>query len=273
MIALCKNKKKYYTFYFCGSFLSLKSICNMRWWSFKPVPLTRTVMSPDSCTDVKWWERRALLPFQSPCSILLSGATQAGKTRFTYRLLENAHGMFEKRPKTIIYAYGEYQQLFEQMESRIPGLILHHGLPTKEQITEWTNPEQHTIIVLDDLMTQVTRSEDVLFLFTVTAHHRCCSVIFLTQNLFMPGKYARSISLNCHYVIMFRNFRDNRSVVSGFGAQAYPGKTKYFKDAYEKATSQPYGYLVSDMTVTCPNEYRLRTKIFPNEDTHVFVPQ
>ena len=66
---------------------------------------------------------------------------------------------------------------------------------------------------------------------------------------------------------------NDRSVVSGFGAQAYPGKTKYFKDAYEKATSQPYGYLVSDMTVTCPNEYRLRTKIFPNEDTHVFVPQ
>ena len=122
-------------------------------------------------------------------------------------------------------------------------------------------------------MTQVTRSEDVLFLFTVTAHQRYCSVIFLTQNLSMPGKYARSISLNCHYVIVFRNFRDNRSVISGFGALAYPGKTKYFKDAYEKATSQPYGYLVNDMTVTTPNEYRLRTRILSNEDTHVFVSQ
>lgn len=260
-----------YTFNFC-SFL-FKSNCTMFMCSFKQVLLTRTVMCSDSSTSEKWWERQALLSFQSPCSILLSGATQAGKTRFTYRLLQNAPGMFEKRPKNIIYAYGEYQQLFEQMESSIPGLILHHGLPTKEQIAEWTHPAEHTIIVLDDLMTQVTRNEDVLFLFTVTAHHRCCSVIFLTQNLFMPGKYARSISLNCHYVIMFRNFRDNRSVISGFGAQAYPGKTKYFKDAYEKATSQPYGYLVNDMTVTTPNEYRLRTRIFPNEDTHVFVPQ
>ena len=58
--------------------------------------------------------------------------------------------MLEKRPKKIIYAYGEYQQLFEQMESSIPGLIFHHGLPTKEQIAEWTDPEEHTIIVLDD---------------------------------------------------------------------------------------------------------------------------
>ena len=188
---------------------------------------------------------------------------------------KNASGMFEKPPKNITYAYDEYQQILEKMENCIPGLILHQGLPSKEQITEWTDPTEHTHIVLDDLMTHVTRSEHVLFLFTVTAHHRCCSVIFLTQNLFMPGKYARSISLNCHYVIMFRNFRDNRSVVSGFGAQAYmyPGKTKFFKDAYDKATSQPYGYLVNDLTVTTPNECRLRTRIFPNEDTLIFVPQ
>ena len=192
---------------------------------------------------------------------------------FTLRLLENASGMFETTPKKIIYSYGEYQPLFDQMEAQIPGLILHCGLPTKENISDWTDPSYHTVIVLDDMMAQVTKSEDALFLFTVTAHHRCCSVIFLTQNLFMPGKYARSISLNCHYVIMFRNFRDNRSLISGFGSQAYPGQTKFFKCALDKATSQPYGYLLNDMTVRIPNEQRLRTNIFPNEDTHVFVPE
>ena len=103
--------------------------------------------------------------------------------------------MFEKLPKRIIYAYGEYNQIFEQMESRIPGLILHQGLPTKEQITEWTDPTEHTLIVLDDLMSQVTKSEDALFLFTVTAHHIFTSVLYLCQNIFNPGKYARTISL------------------------------------------------------------------------------
>ena len=129
------------------------------------------------------------------------------KQRFTFKLLENANGMFEKPPTKIIYAYGQYQPLFEQMEERIPGLILHSGIPSREQIDEWTDPTDtahHTVIVLDDLAGQVTKSEEALFLFTVTAHHRCCSVIFFTQNLFMPGKFARSISLNCHYVVMFR---------------------------------------------------------------------
>ena len=230
-------------------------------------------MHSESNAEDKWWEKRSLLPFQSPACFQISGATQCGKTMFTLRLLENASGMFETPPKKIIYSYGEYQPLFDQMEAQIPGLILHCGLPTKENISDWTDPSYHTVIVLDDMMAQVTKSEDALFLFTVTAHHRCCSVIFLTQNLFMPGKYARSISLNCHYVIMFRNFRDNRSLISGFGSQAYPGQTKFFKCALDKATSQPYGYLLNDMTVRIPNEQRLRTNIFPNEDTHVFVPE
>ena len=72
---------------------------------------------------------------------------------------------------------------------------------------------------------------------------------------------------------MFRNVRDNRSVVSGFGAQTNPGKTKFFKDAYDKATSRPYGYFFKDLTVTTPDEQRLRTRIFRNEDTICFVPQ
>ena len=230
-------------------------------------------MNSDSDINGKWWQKQSLFPFRSPACLMISGATQAGKSFFTFKLLENASGMFEKVPKKMIYAYGEYQQLFEEMECRIRGLIFHHGLPSREQIMEWTDPSEHTIIVLDDMMTQVTKSEDLLFLFTVSAHHRCCSVIFLTQNLFMPGKFARSISLNCHYVIMFRNFRDNRSVISGFGSQAYPGKTKFFKDAYEKSTSEPYGYIVLDTTVAISDQFRLRTKVLPNEDTHVFKPE
>ena len=69
---------------------------------------------------------------------------------------------------------------------------------------------------------------------------------------------------------MFRSFRDNRSVFSGFVAVVYPEKN-VFKNAYGKATNQPYVYLVNDITVTTPNGYRICTNIFPNEDTHTFL--
>ena len=34
------------------------------------------------------------------------------------------------------------------------------------------------------------------------------SVIFLTQNLFHKNKHMRTISLNAHYLVLFKNPRD-----------------------------------------------------------------
>jgi len=215
---------------------------------------------------------RSLLPFNSPTTILVSGATMSGKTTLTYDILKRASGMFEIPPQKIIYAFGEYQPLFSEMEQTIPGLILHQGLPDREQVEDWSKDSPHTVLILDDLLNSVTKSEDALFLFCVTAHHRRVSVLFLTQNLYMPGKYARTISLNCHYVLLFRNVRDARQVVT-FGSQVFPGKVAYFKDAYDKATSVPYGYLLVDMSPASPDKYRLRTLILPGQDTIVYAPK
>jgi len=223
-------------------------------------------------SDTHWWEKQSVLPFNSPTTILVSGATMSGKTTTTYDILKHVSGMFKIPPTRIVYAYGEYQPLFEEMEKNVTGLILHEELPTKEQIEEWSGDSSHTVLILDDLLNKVTKSEDALFLFCVTAHHRRVTVLFLTQNLYMPGKYARSISLNSHYVILFRNVRDARQVIT-FGSQVFPGKTSYFKDAYEKATSIPYGYLLVDMSPSTPDKYRLRTKILSGQDTTVFVPK
>ena len=60
-------------------------------------------------------------------------------------------------------------------------------------------------LVLDDLMRNCSDDEHILDLFTKVSHHRDVTCIYLTQNLFPPGKFSRSISLNAHYVITFNN--------------------------------------------------------------------
>lgn len=216
-----------------------------------------------------WWETRSLLRFQSP-AILMSGPTMSGKTRLTFKILQNARGMFQIPPTQMIIAYGHHQPLFEEMEQSIENLILHHGLPTREDLDHWSESSKHTLLVIDDLINKVVDSEDALFLFCVAAHHKNITVILLTQNLYMPGKYARTISLNCQYIIMFRNIRDARQI-SNFGSQVYPGKSKFFNAAHNLATSVPYGYLVVDLTSSVDENYRLRTNVLPNEDIRVFV--
>lgn len=121
------------------------------------------------------------------------------------------------------------------MKTTNPGIIFHQGLPSKEDIDQYTEAIDHTVLVLDDLMLKIEQSEDCVHLLTVTSHHRNVSLIFLTQNLYPPGKYSRTISLNCLNVILFKNYRDSRQVIT-FGSQIVPGKSSFFKSAYELAT-------------------------------------
>ena len=53
----------------------------------------------------------------------------------------------------------------------------------------------------------------LLKLFTVNSNNRKVSVIFLTQNFYEKGKYARSISLNAHFLIIFKNKRDEAQLM------------------------------------------------------------
>ena len=222
--------------------------------------------------EEKWWQKNALLPFHSSTTILVSGSTMTGKSELIRKMLKKSSGMFEVSPKRIIYAFCEYQNSFSDMEQDIPGIIMHQGLPSKDQITQWTDPSQHTVLVLDDLMNEVTKNEDSVSLFCITAHHRFCTVIFVTQNLYMPNRYSRTISLNCHYVILFKNFRDSRSIIT-FGSQLLPGKVNFFRDAYEKATAEPFSYLLCDLSPKTSQDMRFRSKILPNEDTVIFLPK
>ena len=116
--------------------------------------------------------------------------------------------------------------------------------------------------MIDDLIHEVVHNKNMELLFTQGCHHRCVSVILITQNLFQQGKHARTIALNTWYMVLMQNVRDV-SQVGILGRQLYPGKVKGFMKAYEDALKQ--GYLLIDMSPRGDNRYRLRTNIFPGQ--------
>jgi hypothetical protein len=73
-----------------------------------------------------------------------------------------------------------------------------------------------------------------------------------------------------HYLVLFKNPRDT-SQIAHLGRQMFPERVKYFREAFADATSQPYGYLLVDLKTTTPHVLRLRTDIFPDERTMVYV--
>ena len=60
----------------------------------------------------------------------------------------------------------------------------------------------NTLYILDDCFLEANESKYVANAFT-KGRHENISTIFITQNLFFSGKFARSIALNCsHYILM-----------------------------------------------------------------------
>ena len=74
-------------------------------------------------------------------------------------------------------------------------------------------------------MRESCKDTSIYDIFTVDSHHKNISVFFLTQNLFPKEKNARTISLNCNYIITTCNPRDRaqlfHGVKSGVKSNAY----------------------------------------------------
>jgi len=113
-------------------------------------------------------------------------------------------------------------------------------------------------------------SQLVAKMFTKISHHRNVSVVYLTQNVYDKNKYARTISLNAHYLVLFKNPRD-ASQFATLSRQMYPNTSKFAIEAYKDATSAPYGYLLIDLKPEQDERYRLRTNVFPGENQYVYV--
>jgi len=104
-------------------------------------------------------------------------------------------------------------------------------------------------------------------IFTKISHQRNISILHLTQNLFDKN---RKISLNAHYLVLFKNPRD-AGQFSILARQLYPSSWKFAIEAYKDATSAPYGYLLIDLKPEQDERCRLRTNVFPGETQFVYV--
>ena len=223
---------------------------------------------------MSWYENQSLLPFESPCTITLISASSGGKTSFVKRLLQNSKGMFMEDFSSIVYCYGSsWQSIFDDMLKCKPNIIFKEGLPTNEELDLLSNDREHSCLILDDLMSEInSATTKIEKLWTVHSLHFKMTVIYLTHNMYQKSPSARTISLNTQYYVLFKNHRDVQQI-QHFGRQIYGNKSKYFDRAYQLATERPWGYLLVDLNTRSEDKYRLRTNIFPNEDTIVYAQE
>ena len=196
--------------------------------------------------------------FQHPCSIMLTGPSGCGKTVLTKKII--CDSLIDDPPQRIIWCYGQYQPLYDDVKSHLPGVEFVKGIPDFIEQDTYLDTRIRNCIILDDLMGDAKKDERVANLFTKGSHHRNLTVIFLTQNLFPQGKACRDISLNTKYLVLFNNPVDRFQVMT-LARRIYPTNSHLFMKEYEQAISKPYGHLLVDLRVNTPEHERLKQNI------------
>ena len=198
------------------------------------------------------------LHFKHPFSALVAGPSGSGKTEFVKTLVQKY--IIDPPPERIVWVYREWQPAYASLQPKVKFV---YDYPDDDEVLV-SNPHKRHVLVFDDLMGSKKASDHIVEWFTRKGHHRNTSVIYITQNLFdKNNKNQRTISLNAHYMVLFKNPRD-KSQIEVLARQL---KLPSLPFAYTDATKRPHGYLVLDMTPTTPDEFRCRTDVMEGTPT------
>ena len=208
-------------------------------------------------------DARLVVPF----TCIVAGGTGSGKSVFCSKLIKYNKEMLTEAPDRIIYAYGEYQDLFEQMSNEKVEFV--KGL-TPEML-ERQNLGKSTLLIIDDLADSID-GKFLSAIFTKYSHHRRISVVLLINNLYYRGLggHLRDVAVNAHILVLFGGAR-NQGTIQTLAKQMYGPKWRQLVDAYTQAVSEPWGYILINSKSNTPEALRLRSKIFPEEENICWV--
>ena len=204
--------------------------------------------------------------FKHPTTIQVSGPTGCGKTRLVLRILQ--HRLIEPFPRRIIWVYGEDQPDYYEAKLYHPNIEFIKGW--REDLYDSISPDVTNLLIIDDQMSKASSSSSLTDLFAVGSHHKNMTILNLIQNVFNKGSSQRTVSLNCHYDVVFKNSRDINQF-SCMARQMQGHNYKWLIEAFQDATSQPYGYLVLDHHNKTPEDRRYVTCILPGERLVVYT--
>jgi hypothetical protein len=177
----------------------------------------------------------------------------AGKSEFIVKLLEHRDSLFSEKFHRVIYCQPESllnceNNVFSKIKSLYPHAEIHFGLPNINKLHLDLN-YLPSLVIIDDLMTDLLNSYAMIELFSVHVHHYKISVIFTLHNFFATSRYGKTIARNVQYKIFFYN-RVDKVELKHFSSQIFPSNTNFLLNCFkfiEKKFPEKYKhYIVID---------------------------
>ena len=208
--------------------------------------------------------------FKTPCSIVVSGPSQAGKSTFLFNLVKFRNEVFTSRFNRIIYCLPERKiprkkDFIDMLKTECPSVEIIGGLPSVSQL----NLDLNTLPVLllvDDQMTQILKDPDMLELLTLDGHSDNITFGFTMQNYYENSKFGKTMIRNCHYRVFFYNSIE-KSYLSTISTQIANSAIFFeanFQFLFKRFPDAGSHYLVVDGQFRSKGrEFWCRSQIFP----------
>ena len=191
-----------------------------------------------------------------PFKWCLVGSSGSGKTMFSLELIKNAKRIIDNVPTKLVIIYKEFQNIYDEFKNYFPTEILHEDEADIENITK--NNKERLLLICDDLYFS-KKLDDIAEQFLVKGRHRNTSWLVLTQSIFNRPPLI-NISRNSNHITLFKTVRLNEPHI--FFSQLRPKSSKVLQNIFAKATESSYSYLDIDLSQTCPDKYRYKSKLF-----------
>lgn len=159
------------------------------------------------------------------------------------------------------------QEFFKRLQIEFPKIELCQGLPNIALLQLDMN-NLPKLILIDDLMSQVMASHDMIDLLSKDVHNFNISVCITLQNYYAVGRYGKTLMRNSQYRIIFYNQIEYQELTNI--SYQISGKKKFlslcFQSLFREFPQDPSHYLLIDGHFRSQlKQFWCRTHIFPKD--------
>lgn len=206
---------------------------------------------------------------KAPCTILLIGKTNSGKSEIILDIIPKRNQIFNQRIEKVFYIYQSYQKRFDEFLTIHPDVIF---LSKSTDLPE-TNGEQVLLVFDDKMLDFQSNAEECKYItdvFIRLSHHNNITCLVTLQSMF--AKNLRCLSTNATYHILFPNNRDMGSI-DHLNRQVCPSSPYFLRESIKDVAREPYRFLLIDNHASTHDSFRFRNFIYPLKNCNVYIPQ
>ena len=209
-------------------------------------------------------------PFQflAPGTLMIIGATGAGKTVAMLNILKHRNEIISPRPTVVYWVYEIYQpNIFSALKSVCPEIQFIQGF--KQLLTIKFNPGNVNLIAMDDQMKSIAETPEAVDFFTIRVHHDNIFCIVNGQSLYYKSKHNSLLMRQAKYILYFQNKRnvfESNSLGRELGLSPKDMK-ELFRDA---STYVRRPYLLFDCNPDTDEKRRILVNFLPQQNPKFF---